>query len=484
MQMDEKARQQIDRMCHPRGMAVFGSVGRPGSFAHNTVVNQRLYGYTGRLYPITPRGGEIDGLKVYRNLGEVDGPVDLAAVAAPAEAVPEILKECLKRGVAGAEVLASGFGETGDEEGRRLEQEIEEIARQGLRIVGPNCFGIHCPGGGITLPPGGGLSREAGNVAMISQSGGMALNFGHMAGNMGLELSKIFSFGNGCDLDAVALLKYLADDPETTCVAAYLEGVRDGRDFRSVLKALAAEKPTVIWKGGLTPLGSQAARSHTGSLAGEARIWDGILRTPGVASVQGLEEMMDTLSALRHIKSRGTRIALVGGGGAIGVFSSDLAFRWSLEIPTFSPETQKLLKDRFPTPGNSVLNPLDTGTPGLPLEVLIPLLEDIMRREPIQVMVLILLLHAVTRGRPASSKATEAPAPSPAYLENLLAALSRMKKEHGLDVVVAFENWIQDLEVEAISIAMKARYQDEGIAVFPGTARALRAIRNASLVAA
>jgi acyl-CoA synthetase (NDP forming) len=333
------------------------------------------------------------------------------------------------------------------------------------------------------MPPGGGLSREAGDVAMISQSGGMALNFGHMAGNMGLELSKIFSFGNGCDLDAVALLKYLADDPETTCVAAYLEGVRDGRDFRSVLKALAAEKPTVIWKGGLTPLGSQAARSHTGSLAGEARIWDGILRTPGVASVQGLEEMMDTLSALRHIKSRGTRIALVGGGGAIGVFSSDLAFRWSLEIPTFSPETQKLLKDRFPTPGNSVLNPLDTGTPGLPLEVLIPLLEDIMRREPIQVMVLILLLHAVTRGRPASSKMTEASAPSPAYLENLLAALSRMKKEHGLDVVVAFENWIQDLEVEAISMAMKARYQDEGIAVFPGTARALRAIRNASLVA-
>jgi len=482
MLMDETTRQQIERMCHPRGMAVFGSFGRPGSFAHNTLINQMTFGYTGGLYPISPRGGEVVGMKVYQNLGEVDGPVDLAAVAAPAEAVPEILRDCLKHGVAGAEVLASGFSETGDEEGRRLQAEIEEIARQGLRIVGPNCFGIHCPAGHVTLPPGGGLSQVPGNVAMISQSGGVGLNFGHMAKGVGIELSKVFSFGNGCDLDAVALLKYLADDPSTECVAAYMEGVKDGRTFREVLGKLAAEKPTVIWKGGLTPLGDRAARSHTGSLGGEARIWDGILRTPGVVPVQGLDEMIDTLSAIERVKSRGRRIALVGGGGAIGVFSSDLAYAWNLEIPTFGPETQKLLKARFPTPGNSVLNPLDTGTPALPLEVLVPQIEDIMSREPIEVLVIILLLHAVTRGRPTSPGQT--PPPSPAYLEGLLEALTRLNAAHGKDVVVAFENWLQDIDVEAISMDMKVKYQDAGIAVFPGTARALRAIRNASLAVA
>ena len=133
--------------------------------------------------------------------------------------------------------------------------------------------------------------------------------------------------------------------------------------------------------------------SHTGSLGGERQVWDGVLAQTGAIPVQGLEELVDTLTALVHRSRPGWRIALVGGGGAIGVFSSDLAHRWGLEVPPFTPETQQRLRHWLPAPGNSVANPLDTGTPVLPLDVLASLIDEVLIREPIDVLVLVLHLH-------------------------------------------------------------------------------------------
>ncbi|MEE9436871.1 MAG: CoA-binding protein [Candidatus Adiutricales bacterium] len=481
--MDSKERQKLDRMFNPRGMAVFGSVGREGSFANLMIFTQKTFGYEGRLYPISPKGGEAGGLKVYKSIKEVDGPVDLASVSVPARFVPQVLQDCLEFGVLGAQIQTSGFAETGETEGIELQKEITRIAEKGLRLVGPNCFGIHCPRGGITLLPGAELTKEPGPVAMISQSGGGAINFCHEAQSAGLGLSKVISYGNGCDLDAVELVRYLTDDPETEYLAAYLEGVEDGREFLEMLKKFTEKKPAVIWKGGLTPLGDRATRSHTGSLGGTEKIWRAVLEQSGAVAVQGLDELIDTLMALKYLKNEGRKIALSGGGGAIGVFSSDLAYDWGLEIPIFSPETQKRLKDRFPTPGNSVLNPLDTGTPGLPLTLLGPMLEEIMTREPIDVLVVIMLLHAVTRSFRASPEGGhQDPLASPAYLENLLEIVSELKKQNGKDVVLTFENrvtWSDNVDVEAVSRKMRHKFQAEQIPVFPSVERALRGISNA-----
>jgi acyl-CoA synthetase (NDP forming) len=480
--MNRKERTQLDRMFHPRGVALYGGVATAVSFGRRFMDSQMLYGYKGTLYPISEKGGEVSGVKVYKSLKEVPGPVDLAALSVPAKAVPAILRECLEKGLAGVQIHSSGFSEMATAEGVALEAEIAEIAAQGLRVIGPNCFGLHCPKGGITLLPGYRYAKEPGTVAMFSQSGGVAGDFGYEARDRGLGLSKLVSYGNGTDLSALELLEYLADDPDTAIIAAYLEGVRQGARFLQLLREVTPRKPVVVWKGGLTPLGSRATVSHTGSLGGQAKIWQGALKQAGAVSVQGLEEMMDALVALKYLQNRGPRIALMGGGGAIGVFSSDLAYRWGLEIPTFSPETQQRLRTYFPTPGNSMVNPLDTGTPVLPMETVEALCREILTREPVDVLVVILLLRPLEADMPNFMRLNGLePPPAGSYFEGLLPGLVRLKEETGKDIVMVFENKAylpDDVFVEEVSRKIRGLYQKAGLPVYPNVERALRGIRR------
>ena len=483
--MNVEDRQQLDRMFHPRGMAFFGGVTTAAAFGQLVMLSQIRYGYPGRIYPISDKGGEISGQRIYRSLDEVDGPVDLAAVSVPARAVPAVLRDCLKHGLAGVQVHSSGFSEL-DAQGAQLERELVEISRQGLRIVGPNCFGLHCAKGGITMLPGFDFSKTTGPLSMISQSGGVATDFGYEAKFAGLGLSKIISFGNGCDLEAVQLLEYLADDPDTQCIAAYLEGIGDGAGFLRILKDLTPVKPVVIWKGGLTPLGGRAALSHTGSMGGEAGIWRGALSQAGAISVQGLDELMDALVAVKYLKTGGRGVAFLGGGGAIGVFSSDLASHWGLDVPTFSAETQTALKKYFPAPGNSVANPLDTGSPALPLETVSALASEVLNNEPVDVLVMIMLLRTleVEMATFYEMNGLEAPVPG-SYLEGLVETMAQLKKSTGKDLVVVLENRAyqeHEVAVEAVYRRSKQLFQAQGIPVYPTAERALRGIHHATSV--
>ncbi|MCJ7772662.1 MAG: CoA-binding protein [Desulfobacterales bacterium] len=483
--MNIEDRKKLDQMFNPRGIAVFGGT-KPGSFGYSVLMSQIIYGYEGRIYPVSSGDGEVFGHKIIKSIKDADGPVDLACISVPAKFVPAILKECLDAGVKGAQIHSSGFTETGNNEGTAIQKEIDKIVAQGIKIIGPNCFGIHSPKGRISLLPAFDTSKESGPVAMISQSGGLANEFIHEADNAGIGVSKVVSFGNGCDIEAVQLIDYLSDDPQTGYIAAYLEGVKDGRKFFETVKKAAAKKPIVIWKGGLTPLGSRATKSHTGSMGGESKIWQGVFEQTGAIAVLGLDEMIDTLKALTYLKSRGRRITLTGGGGAIGVFSSDLAYQWGLEIPAFSEETQQRLRKYFPNPGNSMVNPLDTGTPALPLETLTGAVKEILVNEPIDIMVLIMLMHPLEVVSRAYFKMHNMdPLPRGFYLDGLLEVLSQLKKETGKDIVVVMENRayrMEDIEVESALREMRKKYQTSGIPVYPNTERALKGIKNASIM--
>lgn len=483
--MDRDQQARLNRMFHPTGIAVFGAVTEPGKFGHMMLQSLLRYGYRGRIFPISPRGGETLGLKVFGSLAEVEGPVDLACICVPAEDVPGVLLDCLKRGIPGAQILTSGFAETAAPAGIALQEEVARIARMGIRVLGPNCFGIHSPKVGVTIIPGFDFSRELGTVGLISQSGGVAADFGHEAQAAGLGISKVISFGNGCDLDSSELLEYLADDPETRLVGAYIEGMQDGRRFLKALSLLTRSKPAVIWKGGLTPQGGRAARGHTGALAGEAAIWGGALAQAGAVAVQGLEEMLDSLVALNSLHALGRRIALIGASGAGGVHSSDLAHRWGLAVEPFGQETQRRLREILPTPGNSVANPLDTGMPALPLETLVGLMGELLTREPVDLMIVTLLLHPLMVVFPTYLTMDGLDSPRrQGYLSGLLEAASRMKKVTGKDILMVWENRakrVEDLEVEEIVRVMRPRFQAEDIPVFPSVERALRAVSNARL---
>jgi len=481
--MDAGEREQIDRMCQPRGLAIFGGMGRPGAFGHSIMCSHTLYGFSGNIYPISHRGDQVLGQKIYRSLNEVDGPVDLASVSVPAPMVPGVLRECLEKGVAGATIHTSGFAESG-REGQALQDEIADIADQGLKIIGPNCFGIHCPKGGTTFLPGFDYPVKPGGVGMVFQSGGMANDLIHEATATGVRFSKVFSFGNGCDLDAIRLLEYLADDPDTEIIAAYLEGIRDGRRFLEVVKSITPHKPVLVWKGGLTPFGGRATLSHTASLGGESQIWKAALNQVGAVAVEGAEGLMDTLTALSFLRKPGRSTAIMCGGGAIGVHSADIAFQLGLEVPAFSPDTQTRLKEILPTDGAGLANPLDMLTPALPIDQVIQLAETVMNQEPIDVLLAISLLHAIDINPKAFGNLLGIELPgAKTYFEVLAEAFQRMKEVSGKEIMVVIENRghrVEDLETEKVFRQVRRLFQDAGMPIFVTGERALFGLRNAN----
>jgi hypothetical protein len=218
-------------------------------------------------------------------------------------------------------------------------------------------------------------------------------------------------------------------------------------------------------------------------MGGRGGIWESALSQAGALSVKGLDEIMDTLVALKGLKRGSRKIALMGGGGAIGVFSSDLAHTRHLDIPVFSEETQTRLRRFFPTPGNSMANPLDTGSPALPPDTILALAEVILKREPIDVLVVVMLLRTLEVEIPAFHHMQgQDPPPQGGYLEALLEPLADLKRRAGKDLVMVFDNRAhlpEEVAVESVSRRMRRRFQGAGIPVFASVERALRGIGNA-----
>jgi acyl-CoA synthetase (NDP forming) len=269
------------------------------------------------------------------------------------------MEDCIAKGVKVAHFFTAGFSETGEPERAELEREVLAIAKRGgIRLIGPNCMGVYCPEAGLTFSEA--FPREAGSVGMISQSGTNASEFTNRGMLRGLRFSKVVSFGNAADVNAAELFDYLAWDPKTELIAAYLEGVRDARPLFESLRRAAARKPVLILKGGRTEAGSRATASHTSSLAGNDILWDALCRQVGAIRVNSVEEMVDLAVTFRFLRPpQGPRVALLAGGGGISVLSTDEIASAGLQVPPLSDQTRQALRDMVPLAGHSIRNPLD-----------------------------------------------------------------------------------------------------------------------------
>lgn len=353
-----------ERIFHPRVVAVIGVSSHGAGFGSGIVDALSAIGFEGSLYAVNPKGGEYRGRRLLRSISEIKETIDFAIIAVPAEHVPEVLEQCRVCGVAGAEILSAGFSETGTPQGIALEEEVRRISLRGIRVVGPNCFGIYCPRSGLTLLPGPDLSRRTGPVSFLSQSGGMSIDFAHIGKWMGIGFSKVISFGNGSDLRETELLEYLGRDPQTKVIAMYMEGVEDGREFFRVLKDVAATKPVIINKGGLSEAGSRAVASHTGSMGGSRVIWESALRQAGAIQVGDLWELAQACLAFSLLPVRDYKgVSVAGGGGALGVSAGDQAERYGLHLPLFEQAMSEKLMEVLPRPGSSARNPIDAANP-------------------------------------------------------------------------------------------------------------------------
>ena len=370
-----------------------GASPNPAKFGNRYLEALIKAGFKGNLYPVNPSDGEIMGLKAYPTVKDIPGPVEYVIVCIPAQHVLDVLDDCAARGVKVVQFFTAGFSETGEEEGRRLEREVVKKAREGgFRIIGPNCIGVYSPAHLMPYGPTP-LLGEVGSVGFISQSGGHAGRVIGIGLRRWIHFSKVVSFGNGCDLDSVDYLEYLAVDPDTKIIGAYLEGMRQGRRFFELAKEISRNKPMIIWKGGKTEPGAEAAYSHTGSLAISDAIWTAVLKQAGVIRVDSLEELADTMLTFQHFPPfLGENVAIVaglaGGGGGESVSSTDACASVGLNVPPFADETRRKLKAILPPAGCILRNPLDMGGVGGVLEILEKTMEIVAAEPRIDVIII------------------------------------------------------------------------------------------------
>jgi acetyl coenzyme A synthetase (ADP forming)-like protein len=344
----------------PHSVAVIGASRRRGQLGHEIVHNLRTAGFTGALYPINPNAADVDGVPAYPSLHAVEGPVELAIIAVPAEHVESALDECIEKGVAAVVVISAGFAEVG-EEGRKKEAAlVEKIRRAGMRMVGPNCMGVINTDPNVRLhgtfsavyPP-------AGNVAMSSQSGALGLAVLDYARSLNIGFSTFVSVGNKADVSGNDLIQYWAEDPNTDVILLYLESFGNPRKFGDIARRVGRMKPIVAVKAGRSAAGAKAASSHTGALATSDAIVDDLFRQAGIIRTTTLEEMFDVAALLANQPlPAGRRVAILTNAGGPGILAADACEANGLELAQLGEDTVAALRSFLPAAA-SVGNPVD-----------------------------------------------------------------------------------------------------------------------------
>lgn len=360
----EELQQQFAPIFYPRSIAVVGVSHNPlkiGSMWLKGIVDA---GFSGKIFAVNPRGGEISGFTLFHSIKEIPEAVDYVIVTIPRENVPSLLDDCAARNVKVIHFFTAGFSELGDTAACQLEGTLVDKARLGgFRIIGPNCIGVYSAEARVPYGPAGKIG-EPGSVGFIVQSGGIGEKLMELGFARGIHYNKGVSFGNGIDLDSSDFLRYMGIDPKISVIGMYLEGTRDGRRLVETIKAVAPTKPIVALKAGRTEAGATAARSHTGSLASSPAIWSAVFRQYGVVEVRNVDEMADSLLIFQHLKEWvGSGIAVVGGlidgGGGISVTAADVCAEHGLNIVPLAPETQRKLSQLLGQVGSILHNPID-----------------------------------------------------------------------------------------------------------------------------
>jgi acetate---CoA ligase (ADP-forming) len=353
---------KLERAFNPRTVAVVGDKRALGYLWLDAMST-----FQGKVYSVQISKDEIPGIEAlnvpnYPSLLDIPDELDYVVCAVRRDISPRIVEDCARKGVAAVSLFTSGFAETEQEEGVRLQRELGELARKtGVLLIGPNCMGVYNPRLGLRHSPEQ-PAGEAGNVAFISQSGTHCINFSLLGYAHGVRCSKTVSYGNAEVLDAPDYLDYLTDDPETQVIGMYIEGPKDGRRLFASLRRACRRKPVVVWKGGQTEAGARAIFSHTAALASEGRVWDAVMRQTGALCVGSLEEMVDVVQALAYVRPGiGKRVGLIAMTGGQSVVIADAFEQAGLEVPLLSAASYEKLESFFNIIGGSYRNPLDAG---------------------------------------------------------------------------------------------------------------------------
>jgi len=451
----------LEKMFRPKSIAVIGASGDPDKLGGRTLLHLKELGYKGRIYPINVSATEVQGLPAWRSVADLPEVPDSALILLPAPLVEKALGECAAKGILHVQILSSGFAEEGGK-GIAMQERIVALARRhGMRITGPNALGSISPPDGFfgtfssllaTAQP------KPGKVGIATQSGAYGSHIYAAASLRGIGISRAIATGNEADIDVATCIDYLAEDPGTTVICASLEGCKDGdRLRRALLKAAAARKPVIVMKVGSTEVGAAAAATHTGSLAGEDRIFSAVFRECGALRASSIEEMIDIayVCAIAPLPaSDGVGILTVSGG--IGVLMADACIEAGLSVPPMPAEVLARIRELQPVAGGC--NPIDT-TAQLNgrMHIFEPISQEMVRGAELG-SILFYLAHLgrnLMRFPP---------------LEQAFAALRRTAPDR---LVVAVMTSVEEIRLKLESL---------GIPVFEDPSRAVKAVAGATML--
>ena len=358
---DQKSPESLDLLFEPRSVVVVGASRTPHKAGNDVIQNILANEFSGKLYLVNPRGGEILGHRVYPSIQDLPESIDLAIIILPATATPQAIRDCAAKGAKAIVMAASGFAEV-DEQGEKLQEEtIQAIRETGVRAIGPNTSGHISTPHNFTSSffPLGKVPR--GHVSYLAQTGNFATHtMRYIISGEHFGVARVLGMGNKLDVEESEVLDYYGRDPETSAIFVYLESFKKPRRFLEVASRVTRSKPVILLKGGSTTEGSRAAIAHTAALASDDRIIDGALRQAGVVRVYDYSHLILAAKAISAMPlPKGNRVSFSAPSGAMLVCMTDLCHRrWGLQVPELAEKTRRRLQEISP-PYIRMRNPVD-----------------------------------------------------------------------------------------------------------------------------
>jgi acetyltransferase len=349
--------ENLNRVFNPKSIAVIGASEKEGSIGAKLIRNLTA-GYTGTVFPVNPFRQTVQGIPAYPSIGKIPQKVDLAVIATPAHTVPQIVEECGKAGVSGVIIISSGFREAGKDGAALEKQVLEHQKTYGMRIIGPNSFGVIRPKNNLYATFAD-KQAKPGNIAFISQSAALCASALDWAWEAHVGFSALASTGSMLDVELGDLIDYFGNDPQTRSIVLYIEYVKNPRKFMSAARYVARNKPIVLIKAGRFRDSIEAAVSHTGALGGEDAVYDAAFKRVGIVRVDAINDLFNCAEALAmQPNPTGPNLTIITNAGGPSIMATDHLIAKEGKLSPLTTETVQALKKVLP-PYCSATNPID-----------------------------------------------------------------------------------------------------------------------------
>ena len=384
-------KEQMDKIMRPKAIAVVGASTKPKTIGSEIMQRLRDYKFNGKVYPVNPKGGMIEGFQAYTSIAEIPGEVDLAVIVVNAKFVLDTIDQCHAKGIKGLCIITAGFKETGAEGAEAEKQLLAKVKEYGMKCVGPNCLGVLNTNPEISMDATFAESLPvAGDIGFVSQSGALGGGILNILKDLNLGFAQFISIGNQADVNAETALEYWEKEDDVKQILLYMESIQNPANFRKLASRITKKKPILALKSGRSAAGASAASSHTGSLAGADKAADALLKQCGVIREFSLKNLFANAKAFSNCPiPKGNRVAIVTNSGGPGIMATDAVCESGMQMAKISDKTKEELRSFLPSAA-SVKNPIDM-IASAPIEHYKQTLETVLKDPEVDMVAVIYL---------------------------------------------------------------------------------------------